>query len=106
MKPEILDNIRMRFLERCRNDLNKLREFRSESTGRTADDTFMRTVHGLAGAGGTLGFPEISRQASDLETLLLDPSSTEVDWRHALDVLIAALEHLTDAKPPNGGAAT
>lgn len=102
MKPELLDSIRARFIERCRDDLQKLRGFRHMSADGIGDDTLLRTVHGLAGAGGTFGFPEISQQACGLETLLIDTGSTEADRRRALDVLIASLEHLTDTWPQSG----
>lgn len=95
MKPNIPESIRARFIERCGGDLQKLREVRDMSSG-TADDTLVRTVHGLAGAGGTFGFPEVSRKAGQLETLLIEKGSTESDRRHALDALIATLEGLTD----------
>jgi HPt (histidine-containing phosphotransfer) domain-containing protein len=98
MKPDFLDSIRARFIERCREDLHKLRELRNMPLAEPVDDTFLRTVHGLAGAGGTIGFPEISRQASDLETLLIDNAGTEADRRRRLDTLIATLERLTGAK--------
>jgi HPt (histidine-containing phosphotransfer) domain-containing protein len=95
MKPNIPDSIRSRFIERCGGDLQKLREVRHMSSG-TAEDMLVRTVHGLAGAGGTFGFPEVSRKAGELETLLIEKGSAESDRRHALDALIATLEGLTD----------
>jgi HPt (histidine-containing phosphotransfer) domain-containing protein len=94
----IVDSIRSRFVERCRNDLQKLDEFRhgsAELAGATTNDMLIRTVHGLAGAGGTFGFPEVSRKAGELETLMIDRSSTEPERRRALDSLIATLESLT-----------
>jgi hypothetical protein len=99
MKLNICDSIRVRFIERCSGDLHKLREIRDRSTGlpdATVDESFVRTVHGLAGAGGTFGFPEVSRHACALETLLIDNSSTQSDRDYALDVLIATLENLTN----------
>ena len=55
-----------------------------------------RTAHSLAGAGGTLGFPEISSRAFELESLLiegkLDDSATA-----ALDELIETLKRIVPA---------
>jgi HPt (histidine-containing phosphotransfer) domain-containing protein len=102
MKPDMFDAIRVRFIERCRGDVQRLSEFRRRSAdlaGGTVDDTLLRLAHGLAGTGGTLGFPEISRQAGDLETLLIDTGGTEADRRRALDALIGSLERLIDAGP-------
>jgi HPt (histidine-containing phosphotransfer) domain-containing protein len=96
--PDHLDSLRLRFIERCRGELRSLRDIRDaplpESEG-TPGDTLVRTVHGLAGAGATFGFPEVSRRAGDLETLLLEKNSPDVDRRRALDHLIATLEALT-----------
>lgn len=51
-------------------------------------------AHSLAGAGGTLGFPEISSRAFEVESILLEENS---DGRAAaaLDQLIRTLEAVT-----------
>ena len=51
-------------------------------------------AHSLAGAGGTLGFPEISSRAFEVESILLEENS---DGRSAaaLDQLIRTLEAVT-----------
>ncbi len=104
MTPDLLASLRLRFIERCRSELRTLCQMRDdwlhEANG--TDDRFVRTVHGLAGAGATFGFPEVSRQASDLETLLLENDSPEADRRRALDLLIATLESLTGPEAQRG----
>lgn len=96
MNPDVLASLRRRFIERCRAELRTLREIREIGNSR-AHDTLIRTVHGLSGAGATFGFPDLSRQAGDLETLLLEGNSSEADRRCALDRLIATLESLDSA---------
>jgi HPt (histidine-containing phosphotransfer) domain-containing protein len=51
-------------------------------------------AHSLAGAGGTLGFPEISNMAFEVESILLEEN---FDGRAAaaLDQLIQTLEAVT-----------
>lgn len=99
MNLQVLASLRTRFIDRCRGELRALREIRDarrHEADLRPDDILIRTVHGLAGAGATFGFPEVSRQAGDLETLLLESDSLEAH-RRALDDLIATLESLTGA---------
>lgn len=89
-----LDHIRKRFVERCRGDLDRLRELRASGAYRDDAGTISVLVgiaHSLAGTGGTLGFPEISNRAFEVESMLIEG---QVDDRTtaALDRLILALE--------------
>lgn len=87
MKLDMLDTIQARFIERCRADVQKLSELRGSSVNLAdgaVDATVVRIVHGLAGAGGTFGFPDISQQAGDLETLLIDSESAEAEHASVL----------------------
>jgi HPt (histidine-containing phosphotransfer) domain-containing protein len=52
-------------------------------------------AHSLAGAGGTLGFPEISSRAVELESLLIE-GKIDDQASAALDELIQALEPVSD----------
>jgi HPt (histidine-containing phosphotransfer) domain-containing protein len=56
--------LRARFAERCRNDLAALESSPSQTELRAL-------AHGLAGAGGTFGHPEISAAAAAIEDVLL-----------------------------------
>jgi len=60
---------RARFLARAQSDLARLRA----ASGRMADPAAIaeieRVAHGLAGAGGTFGFMEVSEQAEQVEIL-------------------------------------
>lgn len=89
-----LEQIRKRFAERCRGDLDRLRALRA--SGVYLDDAGQMSVlvgiaHSLAGTGGTLGFPDVSSRAFEVETTLIE---RQVDDRTiaALDRLIQALE--------------
>jgi HPt (histidine-containing phosphotransfer) domain-containing protein len=93
-----LEQIRKRFIERCRGDLHRLRELRSSGAYRDSAEALSGLAgiaHSLAGAGGTLGFPEISSRAFEVESLLIEG---KVDDRatSALDQLIKALETVSD----------
>ena len=55
---------RARFLDRCRAELPILRD--------PAHPDFRKTVHGLNGAAGTFGFPEISALAEPVDAALAD----------------------------------
>lgn len=87
-----LDQIRKRFTERCLGDLDRLRELRASGIYRDDAGTMsvlVGIVHSLAGTGGTLGFPEISSRAFELESMLIEG---QVEATAALDRLIQALE--------------
>lgn len=59
-----LARLKRRFLDRCREDLAVVRS--------PADAEALRTVlHRLAGAGGTFGYPGLSRLAAQAEDELL-----------------------------------
>jgi HPt (histidine-containing phosphotransfer) domain-containing protein len=92
------NQIRKRFVERCRGDLHRLRESRSSGAYRDSAEALSvlaAIAHSLAGAGGTLGFPEISSRAVELESLLIEG---KIDDRTsaALDQLIQAVETVSD----------
>jgi HPt (histidine-containing phosphotransfer) domain-containing protein len=52
-------------------------------------------AHSLAGAGGTLGFPEISNKAFEVESMLIEGTVGD-QAATALDQLIRALETASD----------
>ncbi len=91
------DQIRKRFIERCRGDLHRLRELRSSGAYRDSVEAFSvlaPIAHSLAGAGGTLGFPEISNKAFQLESILIE-GDLHGQAITALDELIQTLEKLS-----------
>lgn len=93
------DAMRNAFLRRLNDDLFALVMHRAAlSSGSTSSDTLddIRTIsHGLAGAGGTFGFPEISGLAGALEDAIVGDrrgfGSVE-NIRTALDRLLACAE--------------
>ncbi len=60
-------------------------------SGATDGGALLKTVHSLAGAGGTFGFPDVSAHASELERLLTEQTDADAA-RHALRALIEELE--------------
>lgn len=91
------DAIRKRFIERCRGDLHRLRGLRSSDAHRDSVEAIsvLRAIaHSLAGAGGTLGFPEISSRAFELESMLSE-ENRDSRIAAALDQLIQTLETVT-----------
>ena len=59
-------------------------------------------AHGLAGTAGLFGFDQISRDAAALEDAIiarLDGSGSRKNIKHALDRLIAHMEHDREAQP-------
>ena len=63
--------LRDRFLERCEEDRRSLEAVRADLAGRSHID-ILRLIHRLAGAGGTFGFPALSRLAREAEEKLRD----------------------------------
>lgn len=58
-------NLRARFLTRCEGDLARIERLLD---GQPLDTGELRAlVHGLAGAAGTFGFPDISEAAGDCD---------------------------------------
>lgn len=72
---------RARFLDRCRGELEVLRD--------PAHPDFRRTVHGLAGGAGVFGYPRISELADVVDQALADGRvASDAD----LEALIAEVE--------------
>jgi HPt (histidine-containing phosphotransfer) domain-containing protein len=67
-----LNQLRQRFLERCKANLPALQAGHLLLDGASGDEQkdFLALVHSLAGAGGMFGFQEISDSAIELETVL------------------------------------
>ena len=94
-----LDQIRKRFAERCRGDLARLSALRASRAYRDdaeAMSALLGIAHSLAGTGGTLGFPEISSTAFEVETMLIEGKADD-QTNAALDRLIDALEVVSGA---------
>ena len=72
---------RARFLDRCQTEIPILRD--------PAHPDFRKTVHGLSGAAGTFGFPEISARAEPVDEALADGRSPDPA---DIEALIAAVE--------------
>jgi CheY-like chemotaxis protein len=72
---ETSDSIRARFLQRLSRDADVLCELQSvfvNEPGMPSNLNRMRDIaHGLAGAGGVFGFPQISGAAADLEQAVI-----------------------------------
>lgn len=75
---EILSRLRKKFIERCAEQRNQIAlaatawQVDGDIAARTE---LLRLVHGLAGAGGTLGFDRLSRIAADAEAALEAPGA-------------------------------
>ena len=72
----------------------------SDGSDRALSDQFAqsalaRIAHSLAGAGGKLGFPEISNRAFEMESMLIEGKADD-QAAAALDQLIKALETASD----------
>jgi len=81
---DLPEAFRQRFLERCRGDLAELEAGPDPSRLRPV-------IHGLAGAAGTFGFPQISDIAGELDDDLAEGRAIS---RDRLETLKAALRHL------------
>jgi HPt (histidine-containing phosphotransfer) domain-containing protein len=90
-----LNELRQRFLERCGANLPVLRAGYSICEGAAVNEQkdFLRLIHSLAGTGGMFGFPEISKAAMELETVLHEDGGqiNEETARTLLDGLIATM---------------
>jgi HPt (histidine-containing phosphotransfer) domain-containing protein len=91
--------LRRGFLERCRGQLAALEALaRGEDPAARGDghELLARAAHSLAGAGGTFGFPDLSRRAARLEQALTGEGGAEpAAVRAALDDLVAELKRVT-----------
>jgi len=83
---DVLAQLREKFVVRCRGDLDQLRALASAGP---LDGQAQRLVHGLAGAGATFGFPEISAAAGRVDDALVEGRAPEAG---DVDALIVALE--------------
>ena len=91
-----LEAMRNVFLQRVRDETAVLMKYRPQLNGDSASTELLTKVrdiaHGLAGAGGIFGFPEISDMAALLEDsigLELSGTGSIEDIAHDLDRLIA-----------------
>ncbi len=62
---DVLAGLRVRFLDRCIGDLEKLERLMDQ--GAMDAEEMQNLVHSLAGAAGTFGFPEISVAAGECD---------------------------------------
>ncbi|QEN85352.1 Hpt domain-containing protein [Labrys sp. KNU-23] len=87
--------LRLRFVDRARDQLDALRTLAKDLATSTREDhaDLVRIAHSLSGASGTFGFPEVSRCAFELETALTTPDGADpAAIRRHLAVLITELE--------------
>jgi CheY-like chemotaxis protein len=100
-----LARLREDFLHRLDNDLGRLKQLRD--AGGLPSKARLRKIreiaHGLAGASGVFGLPEIGDRAADLEeaVILAVPTSAGIgSVTSALDLLLAAAAALNIEKDP------
>ncbi len=98
-----LNQLRQRFLERCRANLPTLQAGnamfgRPREEGQRKD--FLALVHSLAGTGGIFGFPQISNAAMDLEAVLREDDEP-IDVKAANAVLNRLVVAICDALNAN-----
>jgi len=79
-----------RFRLRLARDLVHLRELTAGTPSATQMAELGRLVHGLAGAAGTFGFPEIGDAAIALDDALIEGTAS-ADVRPLITTLLAAL---------------
>ncbi|WP_376717774.1 Hpt domain-containing protein [Labrys neptuniae] len=87
--------LRLRFIERAHGQLAALKTLAGDQIAVPSEKhaDLVRIAHSLSGAGGTFGFPEVSRCAFELETALTAPGGTDqVAIQQHLARLIAELE--------------
>lgn len=80
---DVFEALREKFRERCARELARLSE------PDLAVEELRVLAHGLAGAGGTFGFPEVSAAAADLEEALDRGPATEAARARLADALRA-----------------
>lgn len=78
-----MEAFRARFRDRCRDELAILRD--------PGHPDFRKTVHGLNGAGGVFGYPQISALAEPVDAALADGRAADPA---DIDRLIAGIEDL------------
>ncbi len=64
--------LRRRFLDRCREDLDAIRSERDPERLRAV-------VHRLSGAAGTFGFSELSKEAGEVDDVLVEGGSPSAE---------------------------
>lgn len=91
----VWERLQARFRERLARELPLLREHQLSATPFALDEaraTLVRLAHGLSGAAGTFGFPDVSVAAANLEERLRRDSDA-LAVEAALSVLIDAMTH-------------
>ncbi|HZV83374.1 MAG TPA: Hpt domain-containing protein [Brevundimonas sp.] len=71
--------LKARFVARCEGDLARLRILTTEGQPDVAETRML--VHGLAGAGATFGFPDVSTTAGRVDDAYVDgrpPSQADI----------------------------
>ncbi|MCT8266260.1 Hpt domain-containing protein [Afifella sp. JA880] len=89
MQDDPLLPLKKRFAERCGSDLARLRQLSPHAIEDIPQ--IISLAHGLAGAGGTFGFPAVSDRASALEDLLGLEAAERQDVSDAYDDLCEEL---------------
>lgn len=81
--------LRTKFIDRCRLERVALSaEWAKWKQPGVKSDDLVRLAHGLAGAGGTFGFPNLSRKAEAVETAILDERPDEEKERLIEELLV------------------
>ena len=96
-----LDDLRQRFRERCKTDLEKLSSVPDPSVGLESPEQkglLIEVSHRISGSGGIFGFGDLSDAANALESLLIEPSVDLTEVGRAYGDLIATLEEVTAAE--------
>ena len=90
-----MGSLKLRFLERCREELAALESIarRPIDIHEDGHERLIKIAHALAGAGGTFGFKSISEHSSRLEEALL-AGAEPAEIRSSLDALILELRRV------------
>jgi CheY-like chemotaxis protein len=94
MRHDDVHVLKHRFLHRVRNDSALLERYRTAIENASVPPGTLTSIrdiaHGLAGAGGIYGFPEISETAAVLEEV----ASAMLEKPPSIDMVIQAIDHL------------
>ena len=101
--PDVLDNLRERFKLRCAADIEVLRAALDDPS-ELGGDAFETMIHRLAGFAGSIGFPDLSILAAEIDEIIARGERPDVARLQSLEVALGAAFGLPGAAPKNKNA--
>lgn len=92
-----LDELRQRFCERCREDLEKLGSVPDPASAvenEEQKDLLIKVAHRISGSAGIFGFAQLSDAGNALESILIEPSTNFPEVGRAYGNLVDALQEV------------